>query len=136
MATSAFLRELSLQVFDRTFTITQVLRLIAGLIAVIAVFNALQAQRLDTAREIAVLRAQGATPRDVILLGEMQTGIMGLCAGVLAAPVGLFLAWLLVFVVNRIAFGWTMQFLPDIRVVLEGIAMAIAAALLAAWWPG
>jgi putative ABC transport system permease protein len=135
VASSAFLRELSLQVFDRTFTITQVLRLIAGLVAIIAVFNALQAQRLDTAREVAVLRAQGATPRDVLLLGEIQTGLMGLCAGILAAPVGLLLAWLLIFVVNRIAFGWSMQFLPDARVVLEGIALAVGAALLAGWWP-
>ena len=135
VGTSKMLREFSLEIFDRTFTITQVLRLIAGLVAVIAILNALQAQRLDSAREIAVLRSIGLAPAAVMRVGLLQTGLLGCCAGLLAVPLGMLLAWLLIFVVNRIAFGWSMQFVPDATLLLQGILLAGLAGLIAGWWP-
>jgi putative ABC transport system permease protein len=135
VTTSAFLRQLSLLVFDRTFTITQVLRLIAGLVAVIAVINALQAQRLDSRREIATLRALGFSPGQVLRLGEMQSLLLGTGAGVLAVPVGILMAWLLIVVVNRIAFGWSMVFVIDWWLVSQGVLLAAVAGLLAGWLP-
>lgn len=135
VTTSEFLRQLSLLVFDRTFTITQVLRLIAGLVAVIAVVNALQAQRLDSRREIATLRALGFSPSQVLRLGEMQSLLLGSAAGVLAVPVGIMMAWLLIVVVNRIAFGWGMVFVIDWWLVSQGVLLAAGAGLLAGWLP-
>ena len=135
VTSSAFLRDLSLQVFDRTFTITQVLRFIAGLVAVIAIVNALQAQRLDSRREVATLRAMGMSPGRLLWLTEFQTALLGACAGVLALPVGLLLAWLLIVVVNRLAFGWDMLFLPQPMLLLQGFALAVLAALAAGIWP-
>ncbi|MGI9330426.1 MAG: ABC transporter permease [Gammaproteobacteria bacterium] len=135
VTTSEFLRELSLLVFDRTFTITQVLRLIAGLVAVIAVVNALQAQRLDSRREIATLRALGFSPGQVLRLGEMQSLLLGAAAGVLAVPVGILMAWLLIVVVNRIAFGWSMVFVVDWWLLSQGVLLAAGAGLLAGWLP-
>ena len=135
VGTSKMLREFSLEIFDRTFTITQVLRLIAGLVAVIAILNALQAQRLDSAREIAVLRSIGLAPTAVMRLGLLQTGLLGCCAGLLAVPLGMLLAWLLIFVVNRIAFGWSMLFVPDLTLLLQGVLLAALAGVIAGWWP-
>jgi len=135
VTSSAFLKEISLVVFDRTFTITQVLRLIAGLVAVIAIVNALQAQRLDNRRETATLRAMGMRPRRLLLLSEMQTALLGGCAGLFALPVGLLLAWLLIVVVNRLAFGWDMLFLWQPGLLLQGLLLAILAALAAGLWP-
>ncbi len=135
VTSSAFLKEISLVVFDRTFTITQVLRLIAGLVAVIAIINALQAQRLDNRRETATLRAMGMRPGRLLLLSEMQTALLGGCAGLFALPVGLLLAWLLIVVVNRLAFGWNMMFLWQPGLLLQGLILAILAALAAGLWP-
>ena len=56
------LREASLEVFDRTFAVTGVLRLLAMVVAFVGVLSALMAQALERAREIGVLRAQGLTP--------------------------------------------------------------------------
>ena len=52
-------------------------------------------------------------------------------AGVMAIVPGYLLAWLLLHVVNRIAFGWGMTFLPDLRFGLQGIALGMTAALIA-----
>jgi putative ABC transport system permease protein len=136
VTTSAWLRELSLEVFDRTFTITQVLRLIAGLVAVIAVMNALHAQRLDARREVATLRALGLSPAQLMRLGEMQTLLLGTAAGLLAVPTGVLLAWLLIVVVNRIAFGWSMVFQVDWTLLSQAVLLAAAAGLAAGWFPG
>ena len=135
VTTSAWLRDLSLEIFDRTFTITQVLRLIAGLVAVIAVVNALQAQRLDSRRELATLRALGLSPGQLLRLGELQTLLLGTAAGLLAVPVGVLLAWLLIVVVNRIAFGWSMAFTVDWLLLAQTVALAALAGLAAGWLP-
>ena len=56
------LKKISLEIFDRTFLITSVLRLLAGLVAFIGVLSSLMALQLERARELGVLRANGMTP--------------------------------------------------------------------------
>lgn len=129
------IRELSLAIFDRTFTITSVLRLLAVIAAVIGILSAFMALSLERARELAVLRAVGLTPGQIRALVLTQTGAMGVLAGVLAMPVGAVLAWLLIHVINRRAFGWSMETLLPAPVFAEGLALALGAALLAGIYP-
>ncbi|HYG62569.1 MAG TPA: FtsX-like permease family protein [Thermoanaerobaculia bacterium] len=129
------LKRISLEIFDRTFLITGVLRLLAGLVAFIGVLSALMALQLERARELGVLRANGLTPGQVWHLITSQTGLMGLAAGLLSIPVGLALAAIMVFVINRRSFGWTirMEVSPDI--LLQALLLAMGAALLAGIYP-
>jgi putative ABC transport system permease protein len=127
--------ERSLEVFDQTFVITSVLRLLAAVVAFVGVFGALMALQLDRAREYATLRALGLTRRQLGVLITGQSGLLGLAAGLLAMPLGLLLAWLLVTVINRRAFGWSMDFIVAAQPLLEGILLAVVAALLAAVYP-
>jgi putative ABC transport system permease protein len=129
------IREASLAVFDRTFTITNVLRLLAVLVAFVGVLSALMAMLLERAREFAVLRANGLTPRELGGLISLETLFLGTSAGVLAIPTGLLLAWVLIFVINRRAFGWTMQFQADPMILLQALLLAMSAALLAGLYP-
>ena len=129
------LRESSLEIFDRTFVITDVLRLLATVVAVVGVLSALMALQLERAREIAILRAQGLTPRQVWALVTAQTGLMGLLAGLLAIPVGIGLAGILVFVINRRSFGWTLPVVIAQGVLVEAVALAVTAAVLAGLYP-
>jgi putative ABC transport system permease protein len=129
------LREASLEVFDRTFAVTAVLRLLAMVVAFVGVLSALMAQSLERAREIGVLRTQGLTPRQVWALTASQTGFMGLVAGLLALPVGSALAVVLIYVINRRSFGWTLQLQIAPSVLLQALALALGAALLAAVYP-
>lgn len=129
------IREASLRVFDRTFRITEVLAWLAGLIAFISVFSALLAIQLERARELGILRAVGVTPRQIrrIVLGE--TLLIGGAAGLLAIPVGLVLGLLLVYVINRRSFGWTLTLELDPGVIFGGFLLALVAALLAGLYP-
>jgi putative ABC transport system permease protein len=129
------LREASLEVFDRTFAITGVLRLLTTVVAFIGVLSALMALQLERVREIGVLRALGLTPRQVWGMVTAQTGLMGVLAGLLALPVGILLAVVLVFVINRRSFGWTMPIEVAPAILLQGLALAVGAALLAGLYP-
>ena len=82
------LKKISMEIFDRTFRITSVLRLVSGLVAFIGVLSALMALQLERARELGVLRANGLTPGQVWHLVTSQTGLMGLAAGPALDPRG------------------------------------------------
>jgi putative ABC transport system permease protein len=129
------LREASLEIFDRTFAITGVLRTLSLVVAFVGMLAALMALQLERTREIGVLRALGLTPRQVWGLVTAQTAMIGLLAGALAVPSGLLLAAVLVFVINRRSFGWTMSIDPAPSILLQGIALSLLAALLAGLYP-
>ena len=129
------LRAASLEVFDRTFTITTVLHLLTTVVAFVGVLSALMALQLERAHELGVLRATGCTPGQVWGLMTSQTGLMGLIAGLLAVPVGVGLALILVLVINRRSFGWTLQIEIAPEILVQAIGMAVVAALLAGLYP-
>ncbi|MDZ7621469.1 MAG: FtsX-like permease family protein [Candidatus Competibacteraceae bacterium] len=129
------IQALTMAIFDRTFTITRVLRLLAILVAVVGVLSALLALQLERAREFAVLRATGMTAGQIGGVVSLQTGFMGAAAGLLALPTGTLLAAMLIFVIHRRAFGWSLPFQVDPVLLLETVALAVAAALLAGLYP-
>lgn len=65
----------------------------------------------------------------------LETSLMGSIAGLLAAPTGYVLAYILVYIINRRSFGWTlqMQVLPE--PFLQALLVAVLAALLAGIYP-
>jgi putative ABC transport system permease protein len=132
---SRALREGTLVVFDRTFAITSVLQLLATIVAFIGILSALMALQLERTRELGVLRAVGLTPAQLwgVVLG--QTGLMGLAAGLLAAPLGLVLALILTYVINKRSFGWTLELAVDPALFGQAFMVALIAAVLAGVWP-
>ena len=135
LRSSLRLQELSLAVFDRTFKVTEVLRVLAGIVAFLGILSALLAIELERARELSVLRTLGFTPRGLGATLLTQTGLLGLAAGIAAAPIGAALAVLLVHVINRRSFGWTMDFVLTPQALVSGVALAVVAALLAGVYP-
>ncbi|MCY1034003.1 FtsX-like permease family protein [Corallococcus sp. BB11-1] len=129
------LRQASLEVFDRTFTITQVLRLLAIGVAFVGVLSALMSLQLERAREFAVLRATGLTPGQLWGMVSLQTGLLGLLAGLFSIPLGLALAYVLVHVINQRSFGWTLQLVVSPGVVGQAMLLALVAAALAGLYP-
>ena len=130
------LLELSLEIFDRTFAVTGALQLLCLIVAFLGIWSALMSLQLERIREIGVLRALGASPRQVGTLISAQTGILGLSAGIWALPIGATFGWILVRVINKRSFGWT---LPEVvfpsEVALQAVGLALAAALLASIQP-
>lgn len=135
LRSSAEIRRLSLEVFDRTFAITSVLRLLALGVAFVGVLTALLALQLERARHLAILRAVGATPNQVC--GQLfgQNALLGLIAGLFSLPLGVAMAEILIEVINQRAFGWSIATRVAPAVLLEAMALGLGAALLAGAWP-
>ncbi|MGI9199988.1 MAG: FtsX-like permease family protein [Woeseiaceae bacterium] len=135
VASNASLRDESMRVFDRTFVITDVLYWLTLGVAFIGILSAMLALQLERARESATLRALGMTPIQVGSMITAQTGVIGLLSGVAAVPLGLVMAWLLIKVINRRAFGWQIDMSVAPEILIVTVAFAIGAALLAGLYP-
>ena len=129
------LREASIEIFDRTFTVTVVLRLLAVVVAFVGILSSLMALQLERAREHAVLRANGMTPGQLWNYVITQTGVMGVIAGVLSIPLGLLISYVLVYVINLRSFGWTLEFMVSPSLLIQAVGLAVGAALLAGIYP-
>lgn len=127
--------QLSMQLFEQTFRITETLRWLAGMIAFLGVFSALMAIQFERTRQFGILRAIGMTSGQLSWLISIETGLMGLIAGLFAVPVGFIMAYLFIFVVYLRSFGWTLAFYFNAGVVFQGFMLALVAALLAAVLP-
>ena len=132
---NARIREISMNIFDRTFVITDVLYWLAVGVAVIGILGAMLAMQLERARELAVQRALGMTPGQMGRLVTIQTGFMGLLSGIAAIPLGLVMAWVLIKVINRRAFGWQMDIAIDPAIPFAALTLAVGAALVAGIYP-
>ena len=129
------LRDEALVVFDRTFAITGALQLLATVVAFIGVLSALLSLLLEKQREVGILRAVGLTARQLWGLVMLETGLMGAVAGLLAMPTGFALSLILIYIINRRSFGWTLQMQIDGTPFLQALIVAVVAALLAGIYP-
>ena len=129
------IKQASLEIFDRTFTITRVVRWLAVLVAFVGVLGALMAVQLEKGPETGVLRAQGVTRGQLWALMASQNGALGLIAGVLAIPLGTAMAVVLILVINRRSFGWSMEIYLDPAIFGQAVLLAVSAALLATILP-
>ncbi len=129
------IRALSLQVFDRTFVITDVLYWLATAVALIGILGAMLALQLERARELAVLRALGMTQAQLGAMVTTQTAVIGLLSGLAALPLGLVMAWVLIEVINRRAFGWQMDIQVSWQALITAVLFSIGAAMLAGLYP-
>ena len=123
------------EVFERAFAITIALRLLATVVAFIGILSALLALQLEQARAYGVMRATGMTTRQLWQYTLLQTGLMGSTAGLLALPIGLVLAVVLVFSINVRSFGWTMQLAVAPGELIVAFLVALVAALAAGLYP-
>jgi putative ABC transport system permease protein len=129
------IREAALSIFDRTFAITDALQALATVVAFIGVLSALLALQLEKQRQFGILRAVGLTVRELRSLILIETGLMGAVAGLLSMPAGLALALILIHVINRRSFGWTLQTVLTPAPFVQAIAVSVLAALLAGVYP-
>ena len=108
--TNRALREQALRVFQETFAVTYALEIIGVAVAVTGLGLTLTSIFLQRRSDLATLRALAWSPREIAQAAGAEgllLALAGLGAGLLLSLV---LGALLVFVVNRQAFGWTLQY--------------------------
>lgn len=129
------LRDYSIEIFDRTFVVAGLLHILSVIVAFIGVFSALMSIQLEKEKEMGILRATGLTPGQMLKMISVQTFTIGLIAALIAIPLGLVLAYCLIYVINLRSFGWTMQMSIDPVVLIQAIIIAVSASLLAGLYP-
>ena len=129
------MRQDALEVFDRTFAITVALQLLAAIVAFIGILSTLMSLQLERMREIGVLRATGMTRGQLWRLSLVETGLIGGSAGLLALPMGLVLALVLIYIINLRSFGWSLEMRLDPWEFVQAFGVALGAALLAGVYP-
>lgn len=132
---NAGLRAETLDVFDRTFLITSALQLITTAVAFVGVLSAMLALQLEKQRQMGILKAIGLTGRHLWSLTLLETGLIGLAAGLLALPTGYIVAEILLQLINKRSFGWSLQMQWQLAPFVQAILIAVAAALLAGLYP-
>jgi putative ABC transport system permease protein len=129
------LREEAIKIFDRTFAITYALEAVAILVAVMGVAGALLALVIDRRRELGLLRFLGASTSQIKRVILSEAGLLGLLSAAAGSALGVLLSLVLVFVINKQSFGWTIQFHWPMGVLLAALVAVYAATLIAGLYP-
>ncbi len=133
--TNRTLKTRILEIFDQTFAITYALEAIALIVAALGVLNTLLAAVLERTREIGILRSVGFTRGGILRTILWEAGFMGVLANVLGALSGLGLSLILIYVINRQSFGWTIQFTFPGGLIVEYGLLTLGVALAAGFFP-
>ncbi len=136
MTTNRELRGQVLRIFDRTFTVTHALEGIAVTIAILGIANALIASAVERRRSFALLRAMGASRRQIAGAVLLEASLAGGVAVVAAVLAGAAFAALLIGVINPQSFGWTVVPRVPLARLAAAISLVLAAALAAGVVPG
>ncbi len=129
------LRGAAIATFDRTFRITYALEIVAILVAVMGIAGALLAMIIDRRREFALLRFLGANRSQVRQIILCEAGLLGLVSNLIGVVLGTFLSLILIFVINKQSFGWTIQFHWPVALLLAVLTGVYAATVLAGLYP-
>jgi len=129
------LKKQVLEVFDKTFAITYSLEIIAILVAVLGLFNTLVSLILERKREIGILRFIGAFTRQIKRMILIEAGILGLIGSAMGLVAGVVVSYILIFVINKQSFGWTIQVHFPYIFILLLVAFSWGVSVLAGLYP-
>jgi putative ABC transport system permease protein len=135
VAENKTLRAGAVVVFDRTFAITYALEAVAVIVAMLGAANSLLALVLDRRREFGLLRFLGAAPGQIRRMVLIEAAFLGLLADLLGLALGMVLSLLLIYVVNKQSFGWTIQFHPPIGLLAGALSLVWLATVAAGLYP-
>ena len=129
------LRGEAIRIFDRTFAITYALEAVAVLVAVMGIAGALLALVIDRRRELGMLHFLGAAKNQIRKLILVEAGLLGLLANIAGLMLGFALSLVLIFVINKQSFGWTIRFHWPVEILLAAITIVYVATVLAGLYP-
>ncbi|HEX4052127.1 MAG TPA: FtsX-like permease family protein [Steroidobacteraceae bacterium] len=130
------LRERSLQIFDRAFLVTYALEAVAVLIGLAGISMASSAATLARRGQFGMLRHLGMLRRQVLGMIAYEGVLQSALAVISGLALGGLLSVILVYVINRESFHWSIDLaIPWGELAALGLAL-IATAALTAWLSG
>jgi putative ABC transport system permease protein len=134
--TSTALRVRALQIFDRAFIITYALEAIAVIIGLTGVSFAASSTALARRAEFGMLRHIGMLRRQVIGMLASEGLLMSVFGVLYGLILGAALSLVLVYVVNRQSFNWSIDLAVPLWELGALSLTLIAAAAITAVWSG
>ena len=135
LASNRDLRTEAIRIFDRTFAITYALEAVAVIVAVMGIAGALLALVIDRRRELGLLRFLGAATGQVRKQILVEAGLLGLLANFAGLALGFALSLVLIYVINKQSFGWTIRFHWPVAILLGALSVVYVATVLAGLYP-
>jgi putative ABC transport system permease protein len=129
------LRKEAIAIFDRTFTITWALEAVAIIVAVMGIAGALLVLVIDRRREFGLLRFLGGSAPQIRKIILAEAAFLGLLAILIGLALGTLLSLVLIYVINKQSFGWTIQFHWPVLLLVSALCAVYAATILAALYP-
>jgi len=129
------LRDEAIRIFDRTFAITYALEAIAVFVAVMGIVGALLALVIDRRREFGLLRFLGGATGQLRRIILFEAGLLGLLSNIAGLFLGVFLSLLLIYVINKQSFGWTIQFHWPAAMLFISLTLVYVATVIAGLYP-
>ena len=132
---NADLRKEIFLIFDQTFAVTRLLQLMSLLIAACGITLTLIVLARERISELALYRALGATRRQIfgVFLGKgLGIALFGLGLGVFG---GFALAMILIYLINRAYFGWTIAVHWPWSALIWQVLTILVVAVLASVYP-
>jgi putative ABC transport system permease protein len=119
----------------QTFAYSRAVELMTLLIALMGVVGTMAAAVLDRQREISMLRAIGATTRQVALAIVVEAGFLGFCAAISGIVLGIFECRAFFDTLLAAQTGWHMEFVFPWSAALRTGALVVATSALAGALP-
>ena len=132
---SRTLRERSIEIFDRTFAITYALEVIAVLVAVLGMAEALLNLVFDRRTELAQLRMHGASMGQIRGLILVQAGLLGLAACLLGLVLGVAWSQVNLLVIHKQSFGWSVQLHWPVAFLAAALALIFVSSVVSGLYP-
>jgi putative ABC transport system permease protein len=124
-----------MKIFDQTFVITYALLGIAIAVAVLGIINTLSALILERTRELALLRVGGLSAGDLRRMLVLESSLLGAASTSAGLVMGYALSWILIHVINKQSFGWTIDFHAPIGLIVVSLAITFFSSTLAGLAP-
>ncbi len=135
MIDQAGIKAFSLEVFDRTFTVTTALNILTLAVAGFAILMSLLTLAALRVPQLAPIWALGITRRQLGFYELCRAMLLAVLTAAVALPLGLALAWVLLSVINVEAFGWKLPMFVFPAEYLRLGLFALVAACIASAWP-
>lgn len=132
MAEPGEIREVSLRVFDRSFAVTYAMEAVAVLVGLFGLSSSLGAIVLARRREFGVLRHLGLTRGQIRAMLAAEGGVLALVGAAAGLVAGVAISLVLVYVINRQSFHWSMELHPPYLLLAGFTAILVILAVVTA----
>ncbi|MEO8216636.1 MAG: FtsX-like permease family protein [Acidobacteriota bacterium] len=133
--TNVTIRTEVMRIFDQTFMITYALLAVSLIVAVLGIVNTLSALILERQREIALLKVLGVSAIEIRQMIVLESTILGAVSTLMGLASGYVLSLILIFVINKQSFGWTIEFAPPVTLIAVSLLLTFLTTVLAGLYP-